>query len=181
MLNKLIYSMLIQITMETKKNKKVLIAVFISFSVGFLAATIMHDSYGHKYENNNGVTSEMAENHGHSDGHEMHETKDADAQNAPEVSIQVTEDKEAGYNLALKIKNFKFTPENASSDHVNGTGHAHVYIDGKKISRLYSPNYYIGELPKGEHQIRVTLNTNDHKDYAVDGSMIEDTLTVVAE
>ncbi len=47
------------------------------------------------------------------------------------------------------------------------TGHAHLYIDDKKITRIYAPWFYIPTkwLKKGTNQVRVTLNTNDHGQY----------------
>ena len=35
-----------------------------------------------------------------------------------------------------------------------GHGHAHLYINGEKVARLYSPYFYIAELEEGD-QIRV--------------------------
>jgi hypothetical protein len=36
-----------------------------------------------------------------------------------------------------------------------------------KLGRLFAPEYHIGPLPPGSHEIRVTLNTNDHRAYVV--------------
>jgi hypothetical protein len=64
---------------------------------------------------------------------------------------------------------------------VAGEGHAHLYIDGKKITRLYGEWYFIPSLKPGTHTIRVTLNANTHEDYAVGGKLVEDTVTVVVK
>jgi len=47
-----------------------------------------------------------------------------------------------------------------------------------KIGRLYTPEAYIGALPKGQHEIRVTLNTNDHRAYVVDEVPVTASMTI---
>ena len=103
---------------------------------------------------------------------EVYEVPDNESQ--PKLTfLEVIPDKKSGWNLKVETEDFKFAPENASSDHVPGEGHAHIYVDGEKLTRLYSENYYLGEFDEGQHEIRVTLNTNDHKDYQVDGKLVE--------
>ena len=88
----------------------------------------------------------------------------------PEISkLTVAADKKSGWNVSFETNNFKFAPENASSNHVDGEGHAHLYVDGKKINRLYSNNYFLEDLEPGEHKIRVSLNTNDHREFHLSG------------
>ena len=93
----------------------------------------------------------------------------------PSVDIEVTPDPKAGWNLRVMTTNFRFAPENASTDHVWGEGHAHLYIDDVKIGRLYGEWYHIGPMEAGTHTVRVTLNTNDHQDLARNGVMVMDT------
>jgi hypothetical protein len=99
----------------------------------------------------------------------------------PTVDITVTPDPKSGWNLRVQTTNFRFAPENASKDHRWGEGHAHLYIDDVKIGRLYGEWYHIGAMEAGTHQVRVTLNTNDHQDLARDGGMIMDTATFESE
>jgi hypothetical protein len=96
----------------------------------------------------------------------------------PAVEIEVTEDPKSGWNLHVQTTNFRFAPKNASTGKVWGEGHAHLYIDDVKIGRLYTEWYHIGDLDKGDHTVRVTLNTNDHMDMAVDGVMVADSVTI---
>jgi hypothetical protein len=95
----------------------------------------------------------------------------------PAVEIQVLEDPKSGWNLKVVTTDFLFAPQRASTDNVWGEGHAHLYIDGVKVGRLYTEWYHIGGLDKGDHTVRVTLNTNDHMDLSVDGEMVEDSVT----
>lgn len=102
-----------------------------------------------------------------------------DAATAPTIVLKVEPDKKSGYNVHVETTNFTFTPENASLEHVMNQGHAHLYINGEKIVRMYGPWFHIAALEPGENEIRVTLNANDHKDYAIEGKTIEDTATVI--
>lgn len=116
--------------------------------------------------------SEQSESHDHSHIHSSYEVPG----NAPKPAItnlSITKDSKSGWNLSLETDNFTFTPENVGSDHVEGEGHAHVYVDGKKITRIYSSDFYLGELSEGTHTVRVTLNTNDHMDYSINGNVVE--------
>ena len=97
---------------------------------------------------------------------------------APQVDLIVHQDPMVGRNLQLITKNFRFAPENASGKHVAGEGHAHLYVNGTKVGRLYGPWYHISSLPDGRVDIRVTLNSNDHRDLAVGGKIVEASVTV---
>lgn len=99
------------------------------------------------------------------------------AGNAPEVTMQVLADPVSGYNIQLHTQNFEFTPENAGKEHADNTGHAHIYINGEKTGRIYGEWTHV-QLEEGDHELRVTLNTNDHRDYSVGGEVVGDSLTV---
>ncbi|MEP3055752.1 hypothetical protein [Ascidiaceihabitans sp.] len=91
------------------------------------------------------------------------------AQNAPTLAAEVFKDPVVGWNLKLTVTNFAFSPQNASLDHVPGEGHAHVYANGEKLARLYSPWFHLDHLPEGDVTLDVTLNANSHQELAVDG------------
>lgn len=94
------------------------------------------------------------------------------------VSIEVEKDAIKGRNLQVLTKAFRWAPWNASGKHVAGQGHAHPYVDGTKITRLYGPWFYLGDLKAGKHTIKVTLNGNDHGDYTRGGKAISTSRTV---
>ncbi len=96
----------------------------------------------------------------------------------PTLRVEVLEDPKSGYNLRLDTTNFTFAPEHVSTDPVPGEGHAHLYIDGEKITRLYGPWYNLPELTPGTHEIRVELSNNNHAPVAHNGRIIEDTAIV---
>ena len=90
----------------------------------------------------------------------------------PTVRLTVHKDPKAGWNLQVQVENFRFAPEHASTAHVPGEGHAHLFIDGKKVTRLYGEWFHIPALAPGTHKITVTLNANSHEDLTNKGKPI---------
>jgi len=93
--------------------------------------------------------------------------------NGPSVKIMLMPDPMTGFNLHMMTRNFNFAPQAASTAHVPGKGHAHVYINGVKLGRYYSPWVHLDALPQGDVKVRVTLNANDHRVYAVSGTPVD--------
>ena len=91
--------------------------------------------------------------------------------------LQLLKDPMSGWNVYVKVNNFQFTPANASTKHQSGEGHAHLYINGQKIARLYSNWFHLPEFIKDKNEIRVTLNTNDHQTMAIGNQPIEKVIT----
>lgn len=102
-------------------------------------------------------------------------------ESAPMVDIFATEDRLSGWNIQVETENFTFAPESVGLPHKPGEGHAHLYINDEKTDRIYSRYTHIGPLPPGDYIIRVTLNTNSHRVYAVDGSVISDEVEIMVE
>lgn len=86
---------------------------------------------------------------------------------APSLALRVAEDPVAGWNLEVATTHFRFAPEAAGAPPRPGEGHAHLYVNGRKVARLYGPWFHLASLPKGEARLRVTLNANDHRPLAV--------------
>lgn len=99
----------------------------------------------------------------------------------PAIEMEINPDAVAGWNLHLMTENIEFAPEYASTEHYPGQGHAHLYVNGKMMARLYSKWYHIPKLPYGNSQITVTLNSNDHNAYAVNGEIISDSTIIKVE
>ena len=97
---------------------------------------------------------------------------------APTLSLQIHPDGARSRNLHLSVTGFTFDPEGVNGPHVAGHGHAHVYVNGIKQARAYGPWVQLYALPEGTHEIRVTLNANDHAQYAVSGRPVEATATL---
>ena len=112
-------------------------------------------------------------------GHES--TKTHPAPKGMTVAIRLHKDAMSGWNLEVRTRNFRWAPQRVNGKHRPGEGHAHLYIDGQKITRLYGPWYYLKAdlLPPGKHTVRVTLNGNDHGDYVRKGKVVAATKTIV--
>jgi 3',5'-cyclic AMP phosphodiesterase CpdA len=112
-------------------------------------------------------------------GHNMHYLVGADE---PAPSIDVTPVKVGdGWRIDIETRNFEFSEEQQGQDHNPGFGHGHVYVGGMKVGRVYGSGYAIGALPPGEHLLRITLNTNNHRQYAVDGTPVEATAVIMVD
>lgn len=110
-----------------------------------------------------------------------HSIYDVAADDAPTIEVDVIKDSMSGWNVHIQTTNFKFTPADAGKEPVAGEGHVHLYLDDQKIARVYGEWFHIVIPTAGEHTVRATLNTNDHSDYAIDGTVIEGAATIVTE
>lgn len=68
-----------------------------------------------------------------------------------------------GWDVTLDTGAFTLTADGLDGPNVPGKGHAHLYLGGLKLQRLYGPTAHIGALPKGQHILQVILNTHDHR------------------
>ncbi|MCH2095665.1 MAG: copper chaperone PCu(A)C [Rhodobacteraceae bacterium] len=89
----------------------------------------------------------------------------------PELSL-TAKDVGSGWVAHIQTRNFSFSKDMQDGKHVTGTGHGHIYVGDMKLGRVFADTFTIGPLPTGKHLVRVTLNTNDHRPYAVAGSPI---------
>ena len=99
----------------------------------------------------------------------------------PTLHTEIYADPVGGWNLNVKTSNFIFDAAAAGRDNVEGNGHAHVYVNGMKLGRIYGDWYHIASLPKGQHEISVSLYANDHRGLALGGAKITSTTKVTVE
>ncbi|ASU81845.1 hypothetical protein CDO52_02725 [Nocardiopsis gilva YIM 90087] len=121
-------------------------------------------------------SSSASEHH----GHKMREVAGDDA---PSVELEATEDPASGWNVHLTVEGYDFTPDRTGEEPKEGEGHAHLYVDGEKVARVYGPWHHLpaSAVPEGEHTLTVRLSANDHSTWAVDGEPISDSVTVAGE
>jgi hypothetical protein len=120
------------------------------------------------------VMSDHHQGHTAGDAHDHEELVNVtDDMAIPVVALTVTPTSAGGYYIQLTVENFDFAPEAVDGAHVPGQGHAHLYVNGEKITRLYGTEYYLDAVPSGDVEIRVTLNSNDHRTYAHHGAIIQ--------
>jgi hypothetical protein len=97
----------------------------------------------------------------------------------PAVSMSVTQDQSGTWLLKVETNHFAFAPEKVGMKSPSyNEGHAHLYIDGKKINRLYGEYYNLGTLPKGKNEIKVTLHSNNHGALVYKGKPIQSSIVV---
>lgn len=124
----------------------------------------------------NSSTNDLLADESHGGMSHGHKTIEIPAgQPVPEVDLVVYQDTMKGWNLEVKLTNFKFAPESVNQNSNPNEGHAHLYVNDQKITRIYGNWYYLESLKPGSNKITVTLNTNQHEDLVKDGEMITDT------
>lgn len=100
----------------------------------------------------------------------------------PTVSLVIHPDARKGWNVEMQVTNFQLAPERVNQpDQSSGDvleGHAHLYVDGVKLTRLYGSWYYLESLPPGTHQISVGLSSNSHATLMHNGQPIQATVTL---
>jgi len=119
--------------------------------------------------------------HDHGEGAHDHSSLVEVAGPAPDLALTIHPDGAQSRNLHIGVTNFTFDPEGVNGANVPGHGHAHVYVNGIKQARAYGPWVQLYALPEGTHEIRVTLNANDHGQLAIDGDPVEATTTIVID
>lgn len=147
------------------------IALLMGWTGGYLLASSSSDS-----DESSSVMQEEAMVH----AHETYELDPAEA-DIPSVQLLAEKDSKSGWNLTLETENFEFDPQSVNGENEEGKGHAHLWVDGVKLTRLYSNNFYLDNLEPGEHELSVTLNTNQHQDYVVNGEIIRSNIDVVED
>jgi hypothetical protein len=92
---------------------------------------------------------------------------------APQASLEIQKDPTGGFNVHVVTTNFVWRPEMASMQHIPGEGHAHVYLDGRKIMRIYNEwfhlNTYQFSTRSGEQLLSIEFVGNDHAPYTIQG------------
>jgi hypothetical protein len=92
---------------------------------------------------------------------------------APRATLDIQKDPTGGFNVQVVTSNFVWRPEMASMQHVSGEGHAHVYLDGRKIMRIYNEwfhlNTYQFSTRAGEQLLSIEFVGNDHAPYTIQG------------
>ncbi|MGB0502341.1 MAG: hypothetical protein ACPGNP_14260, partial [Acidimicrobiales bacterium] len=137
-----------------------------------------HDHDDHEdHEGHDHDDHEDHEGHDHDD-HDHGSPVDFEGAEIPTLGVRVESDPAGGINITVDTTNFLVAPEAASTTHVEGEGHFHLYVDGTKVQRFYNEAIYFAGVTEGEVTVMVELSANDHRTYAVDGEPIVATATV---
>ena len=95
---------------------------------------------------------------------------------AIDLSAEVEED--GGVHVNIVTEGWRWAPEEVNLEPAPGAGHAHIYTDGVKLSRVYGPHYYLPGLEQGMCKLRVALNDNSHNALTFEGNPAEATAMV---
>ncbi|MFP3990266.1 cupredoxin domain-containing protein [Streptomyces sp. E11-3] len=149
------------------------VVLLIGAAAGCGGRPTTHHKPGTSHEEAEGPVGELLDTRDQS-GHRYRQVA---KEGAPEVALTVRPDTQDGWNLHLSVRNFRFTPDSVGGAALHGTGHAHLYLDGRKVARLYAAWHHLpGRLvAKGTHELTVRLYADDHTPWAVDGKPIEST------
>lgn len=133
--------------------------------------------------------ADMADHEEHDDAeHDTHDTAEGHGDHdhataveitgdvVPTVAVEVVADPSGGVNVGVTTTDFTVNPQAASTEHVEGEGHFHLYLDGEKTLRFYNEWIHVPGVTEGDVAIGVELSANDHRSYAVDGEVIIDTV-----
>ncbi|KAJ55805.1 hypothetical protein ACMU_08500 [Actibacterium mucosum KCTC 23349] len=128
--------------------------------IGVVAAPVVNQPFG-------GTQPDMQAHHA-----TLHGKVEADPDNPPKVALRVEADALSGWNVYVDAQNFTFAPQNVNQANIANEGHAHLYLNGAKVARLYGPAFHLSNVPKGHNVVTVSLNANDHSDLTVLGEPI---------
>ena len=98
----------------------------------------------------------------------------------PSVNLEIYEDNMDGYNLFIKLENFILTPMDVGKKNKSNSGHIHLYVNDIKIGRVYSNWFHIPGryFNLKENIIRITLNSNLHDSFTINGNPIESEIKI---
>ncbi len=161
--------------MMLKLNKTIL-ATLLLMSLGVVVAKPGTADMGH--DPSIAPAADMP-HHSESTEHGHHAALTIPAgQPVPTVALSVTPDPVAGWNVHVQTQNWQFAPEQVNQSSMTTEGHAHLYLNGQKLTRIYSEWFYLPSLPSGQHTISVALNANGHEALMHNGQAIADAVTI---
>ncbi|RFU87319.1 hypothetical protein DY218_07875 [Streptomyces triticagri] len=137
-----------------------------------------HHKPGTGHEAASGPVGELLETTDEA-GHRLRQLPRADA---PSAELTVRPDSEDGWNLKVSASRFRFTPDSVGGAAIAGRGHAHLYVDDRKVARVYGSWHHLpgSAVPRGTHRITVRLYADDHTVWAVGGKAVQATAEVTA-
>ncbi|MEU3094360.1 hypothetical protein ABZ690_05915 [Streptomyces sp. NPDC006967] len=106
--------------------------------------------------------------------------REVDEGEAPEVGVEVAPDSEGGWDVRLRVRNFRFSPDGAGGRAVAGRGTAHLEVNGRRVALLRTPEYHLSGdfVPRGTHKVTARLYADDGSVWAVDGKPVESTADI---
>jgi hypothetical protein len=108
--------------------------------------------------------------------------REVDGKEAPQVGLEVEPDAHGGWDVRLKVRDFRFSPAGTKPGAVSGRGIARLFVDDRPVADLRAPSHRIpaGYLPHGTHQVTARLYADDGTVWAVDGKPVQATADITA-
>ncbi|MBO8171282.1 MAG: hypothetical protein H0Z33_05230 [Bacillaceae bacterium] len=75
-------------------------------------------------------------------------------------------------SLDVQVDHFDLTLENMGKENKFGEDHIHIYLDGKKVAKIFKPSYVLRDIPEGKHTVKVELAHNNHENYGIGQEII---------
>jgi len=101
---------------------------------------------------------------------------------SPQIQLNATDGFDTdGSEIVVTVENFDFTLIDESAPHVANQGHAHVYLNGLKLGRIFEPSFSLGPVVEGSYDLKVALNSNNHSPYMTNGAAVAATLSFTLE
>lgn len=97
--------------------------------------------------------------------------------------VDIEADGTTGFNLKLNANGFRFqTPVKAWQPKTPShySGHAHLMVNGTKITRVYSEQFYFSKshLNEGLNSIKLILASDDHENWMFGEEQVQAVITV---
>lgn len=98
----------------------------------------------------------------------------------PTLNVTLEQNDTGEWEAHLNTTNFIISDEGLySGEEIDyDEGYADIYIDGKKVDPAYNNIYSVGDLRPGDHKVKVSLKSYDHRFFLYKGEVIEKTVEV---
>ncbi|MUK90204.1 hypothetical protein GMD78_17670 [Ornithinibacillus sp. L9] len=112
--------------------------------------------------------------YGHTDNHDEKIVEVPSESSVPMLTGSVHQDHSGSWYVKIQTDNFTFAPESVGLENEEAyhEGHAHLYLNGEKLNRMYGEYYNLDYLDPGTYQVKVTLHANNHGLLVYDGEEI---------
>lgn len=93
----------------------------------------------------------------------------------PKISLRFYRDEVSGLNLYVHLMDFQMGPPELAMKGRRSTGHGHLYINGRKVRRVYGPHQHlpVGLFKPGVNLVMVSLNDHNQRPWTREGLQIQ--------
>lgn len=165
---------------DTRGNKAKISAALLLVSGLFVVYAATETAHSYLENSGNGHSHETQQHIEEDTGHDHEGYELSGHGNLPTVSASLVPDTKGGYNLHVEVTGFLFRADKAGSEPVANEGHAHIYVNGEKVARLYGTDFHLPMAEEGD-EVKVTLNAHNHAEFTHHGEAISDTVIAGSE